>query len=365
MQSDGEDNQLLPPKRSLDPGSPSQNFAGETASPINIAPLRDTVAEAQNRRSMSRNRLGGIVIGLAIAAVMMGAAFWWGFELGRQAMDDTPLQIVRADPSPVKVPPQEPGGLQVPHQDKLVLRRQEADDSEITGTSKKIRPPPEEPLVLPIEPKLERPIETNAGVAKRPAADKAAGEIESSQALDKLIDTKVPAKPEDNEAQKPVEATPVLEEPPANSDDSVRDDKQSIKLVENGSSTEKEGRLANQEMTQELIAKKKAKVNKNSSTFQDSGPITKKAGVVRSGQAYHVQLASYRSKKNAMSGWNVLKRRYDSLLGKLSSRIVQVKLPNKGIFYRLQVGPLRSSSDAKLLCEKIIAQKQGCLVVPL
>lgn len=391
MQGDNENNELLPPKRSLDPMSTSENHNIEGDSPINIPPLRDTVAEAQSRRSMTRNRLGGIVIGFSIAAVMMGAAFWWGFELGRQAMDDAPLQIIRADTTPIKVPPQDPGGLQVPHQDKLVLKRKQVDTSQVTEKQGTIRSGPEEPLTPPVESKLpahsrtdadaanksplskttdetgpmEQSAETAPTTAKKLPAEQVADEGKSSEMLERPVKSEASIKPEVSDLRKPPNSIITLKKTPVESGNTVKGTDASVKLVKKMDSPTQEVSLENTKVNQAQESSKKVAVVGDSVTPGNSDTTKIESAPAPSKKAYHVQLASYRNRDNAVSGWSVLKRRYDSLLGNLNSRIVEVNLPKKGVFYRLQAGPLPSAKAARLLCEKIIVQSQGCLVVTL
>ncbi|PPR60836.1 MAG: hypothetical protein CFH08_02360 [Alphaproteobacteria bacterium MarineAlpha3_Bin7] len=80
-----------------------------------------------------------------------------------------------------------------------------------------------------------------------------------------------------------------------------------------------------------------------------------------SGPKPAVHIASFRSKKAADRGWAQLKRAHRALIGKLNPEITKVNLGgNKGVFYRLVVGPLASNADADAICRKLKRRRQYC-----
>ena len=77
----------------------------------------------------------------------------------------------------------------------------------------------------------------------------------------------------------------------------------------------------------------------------------------------HVHLASYRSEKADRRGWKTLKKRHGDLLGNLSSRVNEVDLgPGKGVYFRVEAGPLRDQKSAVELCKKLKTRKMFCTV---
>lgn len=77
----------------------------------------------------------------------------------------------------------------------------------------------------------------------------------------------------------------------------------------------------------------------------------------------HVHLASYRSEKDAKRGWKNLQKRHQYLLGGLTSRVNEVDLgPGKGVYYRVEAGPLTDIKSAKDLCNKLKTRKLFCTV---
>ena len=77
----------------------------------------------------------------------------------------------------------------------------------------------------------------------------------------------------------------------------------------------------------------------------------------------HVHLASYRSEKDAKRGWKSLQKRHGDLLGELSSRVNEVDLgAGKGIYFRVEAGPLSDINSAENLCKKLKSRKMFCTV---
>jgi len=80
---------------------------------------------------------------------------------------------------------------------------------------------------------------------------------------------------------------------------------------------------------------------------------------------FRVQLAAYRTPEAAAEQWRKISSKQSDLLGKLNPVIQRADLGGKGIFYRLQAGPLKSRNSAAALCEKLKQRKVSCLVVQL
>lgn len=78
---------------------------------------------------------------------------------------------------------------------------------------------------------------------------------------------------------------------------------------------------------------------------------------------HYIQLGSLNSQGRAEAHWENLQRQFSSELGGLSMRVQKADLGDRGMFYRVQAGPL-PADQAYSLCDSIKAQKPGgCLVV--
>jgi hypothetical protein len=76
-----------------------------------------------------------------------------------------------------------------------------------------------------------------------------------------------------------------------------------------------------------------------------------------------VQVASLRSAEEARDEWTRLKRDNPDLLGKLSAVAVRADLGERGIWYKIEAGPLPSKDAASRLCGAMKERDLGCQLV--
>jgi len=77
---------------------------------------------------------------------------------------------------------------------------------------------------------------------------------------------------------------------------------------------------------------------------------------------YFVQLASVRSDQSARKEWTRLKKAHTDLFDDLTLDVQRADLGDRGIFYRIRVGPFPNRATAQDMCAQIKAAKLGCLV---
>jgi hypothetical protein len=87
-----------------------------------------------------------------------------------------------------------------------------------------------------------------------------------------------------------------------------------------------------------------------------AAPQGAKTGNVR------LQLGSVRSAGAARHEWDRIRQRNSDLLGALSASPVRADLGDKGVFYRIQTGPIGSIA-ADRICGALKARKVGCVIV--
>ena len=76
-----------------------------------------------------------------------------------------------------------------------------------------------------------------------------------------------------------------------------------------------------------------------------------------------VQIASHRRQADALAEFAGLKRRYPQVIGNYKPSIQRADLGDRGIYYRLRIGPLASKADAARFCESLkTAGKNDCLI---
>jgi hypothetical protein len=75
-----------------------------------------------------------------------------------------------------------------------------------------------------------------------------------------------------------------------------------------------------------------------------------------------LQLGSVRSAGGARLEWDRIRQRNSDLLGALSASPVRADLGDKGVYYRIQTGPIASAA-ADRICGALKARKVGCVIV--
>ena len=75
-----------------------------------------------------------------------------------------------------------------------------------------------------------------------------------------------------------------------------------------------------------------------------------------------MQISSQRSPEQADAAFADLQSRYASVLGSLDRVVQEADLGEKGIYYRVRVGPWASREEAIEVCEALKAAGGNCFV---
>ncbi len=94
---------------------------------------------------------------------------------------------------------------------------------------------------------------------------------------------------------------------------------------------------------------------------QPSSPVA--SPPVATSGTFYVQIASLRSEEAVRAEWSQMKSRHPDLLGRMSLSVERRRIEEKGVYYRMRVGPFRLRPDAQRFCDRLKARKQGCFVV--
>jgi hypothetical protein len=70
-----------------------------------------------------------------------------------------------------------------------------------------------------------------------------------------------------------------------------------------------------------------------------------------------------RSASDARGEWERIKHRNADLLGKLSGVAIRADLGSKGVFYRIQAGPVTDASAANRICDELRQRRLSCIIV--
>lgn len=251
----------------------------------------------------SMSRLLKIIIGTGFI-IVLSLIIWAAWPDG-QGHSDESVPIVRADTNEYKVEPEDRGGMPIPNKDSTIFEAMERN----SDPEKKV-----ESLLEDTEQPLKKEeIFVDGGMVETPIAD----------VSEPPSETIIPSQ-ENIVEDKPViveKIEPVIE-----------------KVVE--------------EKKVDVIAtlKKDAGTDK---------PKPKEKPVAK-GNTY-IQLASVKSDADAKTKWTQLKSKYASLKP-LNLRVNRADLGAKGIFFRVQAGPM-SADSATSICAKIKSAGGDCLVV--
>ena len=263
-------------------------------------PPRDSLLMRVNRR---RSQILTVMVSIA-AIASFGSVVWWAHnqdvKSGGRGLE--PL-VVQAPTTPSRMKPENAGGLVPPNQDKEVYNRIQ-------------------PGALPTQPEKLLPAATNpklpANGLPAPAAPKPA-EAEATKAPTPLQ----PAQPAGSGPTPPPAGatTPATPTTPATTD------------VKPGT-TETGPSIAS------LID-------------NISGPTG----------GWRVQVASVKSEDVAKSTWARLQSAHGDVMANLRMQAVRVDLGDKGVWYRVQAGPL-DEKQAHSICGTLKGRKTDCVAMP-
>jgi hypothetical protein len=260
----------------------------------------------------TRGWLPGVMT-VAIAIVAIGGfagVLVYAYNKGKEVGSTTIPPIIKAGPAPHKIRPENPGGMNIPHRDKDVY-------SQLAGNSPPRKSTRKVERLLPMP---EAPVAPPAPVKK------------VMQAPKKI---KMPPPP-------PVVKS--IPKPPPN----VKP-----RRVANA------GNAAGHATDARPVPVTRASQKTTRATARKLAAIAPATG-----GSTRVQLLSLRSENAVRKAWKGLQKRHGDLLGRLSLTVQRRNLGvKKGVYYRLQAGPLANVASAKALCSKLNKRKMGCLIV--
>lgn len=259
---------------------------------------------------------------ITLALITLGgfaAVVWYAYSTGIREGSEFAAPVLTPD-GPSKVAPKNPGGERIANQDKLVYSK--IDKSNEGRKVERLLPPPEKPLPAPIARKPQAPPvpEPKLSVPKAPPTSQLSA-----------ASTSVPAPPANSVAKPPAvgKATPPASKPLAK--------KPKVKKV-----------------TAPKVPVKSPK------------PAPKVAAVTPKtdfSKGYRIQIGSLRSEAAAKVFWQKRLRQHGTILGKFSLLVRRADLDKRGVYYRVQAGPLKGLAAAKRVCEALKEKKVGCLVI--
>jgi cell division septation protein DedD len=91
---------------------------------------------------------------------------------------------------------------------------------------------------------------------------------------------------------------------------------------------------------------------------------TQTAAIPSTGSAagYRLQLGAVKTPEMAKSEWARIKREYGDLVGSLTVSTERADLGDRGVYYRIQVGPVADAAQAERVCAQLRQRGQGCIL---
>lgn len=267
-------------------------------------PPRDSLLMRVNRR---RGQILTVMVSVA-AVASFGSVVWWAHnqdvKAGGRGLE--PL-VVQAPTTPSRVKPENAGGLVPPNQDKEVFNR--IAPGAVPTQPEKLLPGPVTPKLPPTGlPVPAAPKPTESEVAKAPTPLQPNSPVAAANGT-----TSPPAAPGPQVPANPPNVQQAsVTQPPAESGPSI------ASLIENM-----------------------------------SGPTG----------GWRVQIASVKNEDVAKSTWARLQSAHGDVLSNLRMQAVRVDLGDKGVWYRVQAGPL-DEKQAHNVCTSLKGRRTDCVAVP-
>ena len=271
------------------------------------------VAEAPDEAPPRRRRysfLTTMVIVVVFAAFSLG--LWYAYKVGMRRGSESVAPLIAAAEGPIKVRPKSPGGMQVPYRDTLVYDK--LTPGPVKEAETQLLPAPEEPIIKRRPQPMPGASETPAAAPPPvPPAETARPGVAAPPTSGPVLS----AVPETDTA--PGVATPPTSPPPP-------------------------------PPTPERTAP---------ATRQPASDVPPS-----SSSRYRVQLASMRSATAAAQTWDTLVAKHGDVLGSLELVIQKITLDEgRGIYYRVQAGPVATEDDGARICATLRQRKAACIVV--
>jgi len=264
-------------------------------------PLPRSLPHARRRR----RGLGyfTLFVGAAAGIAMVGVGLF-AYKAGERRGAEGVAPVIVAGSGPDKVRPDQPGGMDVPNRDKQIYDRLTPDRGQQPARVERLLPPPETPMAPP---KQVAPVAQSTPPGQAPAPPQVP-ELSPSDSFSS------PVTPASNAAPTVPASSPHVAVKPTTP-------------------------------TQTSAAAKVAAVQP------------------AAGGAYRVQIGALRSEEDAQKTIAQAKRNGGEVLAGFSFDVKRADLGEKGVYYRVQVGPLADASAASSLCDRLKDRKVGCMVV--
>lgn len=332
-------------------------------------------------RMVQLSRSPMFTVGALLAVgVAFGAILFASYPESSSAPENIP--VITADTGPIRIAPDQAGGMDIPNEDSTVV-------AAMNGEAMPEKPPIEN--LLEQEPavdkmavfarEVEQQMSTASDLEKAATGDQAAPSMAAADSQSQPM-AGMPPQPGSEALQSPpaspdmmaqagqqaavkkiqvetVKIPPSLAEGPVAQTPEMHAAASSPETLEYLRSVlEKKEASAAQDTADKATAAAAAAPSIEPASGAAATPAT--GAAIKPGKHY-VQLASISNESAAPLAWKKLQDGFGGLNG-LKYRLQQANIPGKGIFYRIQAGPM-SEESARSMCTQIKQQSGSCLVV--
>jgi hypothetical protein len=318
-------------------------------------------------------------IAAAVTVIATGLIIFTSYQSIIGSSDEIPqaLPIIHAPDDPFRVLPDDPGGMDILNKDSTffdVLDAERDDPLSLDGVVMKEEEEPETILeqtqtddditgfVIPEEP--EKRVESLYGVIEdlkeRDAYQEETPEEVAGDTVDNMVDEPLVIMDEtdrDDLKEKLSEAIQKTEE-------NVIEDTESIE-TEDSNVLEEDNLAVKQDVMPMPKAKPSVSISPQTETVsQEREPFSLDRVLKTPAEKHYIQLASLRSEADARAAYGRIRDQFPSLVSGLDVVFPKVDLGARGVFTRIQIGPL-SHAEAKKRCADYTSSPRGgtCLVV--
>jgi hypothetical protein len=279
---------------------------------------------------------------LAVVGLMVFFAIVWLAWSGSQtSTGEGGIPLIKADNAPVKMRPEQPGGMAVPHQDKLIYDRLKAETGNTESAAvERLLPPPENPLPRP------EPPPPPAAIEEPPATDtpSSGAPVPLTRSTPNVEQPGLPEAPAVAPSSPPAPPPRAAAAPPPPAPRATTPPPQTAAPPPPSA---QRNAPPSQQPPQQTAA-----------LPPPSAPPAASPG----GGNFRLQIASVKSEDAAKAEFQRLQKRYPEALGGLGVAYVRVDLGDKGIYYRVQAGPV-DEARATSICSSLKSQSVGCILV--
>lgn len=296
---------------------------------------------------------------LLIVVLAMAAVIWYAYPRGADRFEDIELPLVRADNQPYKILPANRGGMDIPHQDSTIFSTLDDSDQNDVET---LLPEPEQPMdrsqINVINPGAESLVQ-----APDMNLDVKLGE-EGKKIQDRAKLIRVP------------DGTPSGETLTLFEEEAADNTKARVLVVPENTPEPDVEQMPEPQPEPEIVEVEPVKVEKPVvkpavveaapkpapvETTAVLEPATTPKTFMADG-VHYVQLGAFRSQQAAKTEYGWKQDKYGDVIEGYPVHYKYADLGEKGIYYRLQIGPM-PESEAKSVCSRILEiTPGGCLV---